>query len=142
MSRQSRETKKKKTENFHLMKIVMVFSQAIIFHLFDLISLVLWLCIFLLGRQCTYLWYFLTEALWYDADADVAMWTCESPFLRLDRHHKAYELSVYLQFCAKWFQEQGNKTSKRMKKSEWWCMIDNYIDDCDFERIASWAFLR
>jgi hypothetical protein len=36
---------------------------------------------------------------------------------------------------AKWFQEQGNKTSKRMKKSEWWCMIDNFIDDCDFERL-------
>jgi hypothetical protein len=51
-------------------------------------------CIF---RQCTFLWYFLTDALCYDADD--AMWTCESLFLGLDRHHKAYELSVDLQFC-------------------------------------------
>jgi hypothetical protein len=27
------------------------------------------------------------------------MWTCESPLLQLDRHHRTYELSVDLPFC-------------------------------------------
>jgi hypothetical protein len=32
---------------------------------------------------------------------------------------------------AEWFEEQGNKSCKNDEKSEWRCMIDNDIDDCD-----------
>jgi hypothetical protein len=34
-----------------------------------------------------------------NVSADVAMWTCESLLLKLDTHHRAYELSVNLRFC-------------------------------------------
>jgi hypothetical protein len=39
------------------------------------------------------------DSAFSNAGVDVAMWTCESRLLKLDRHHRAYELSVDLQFC-------------------------------------------
>jgi hypothetical protein len=73
------------------------------------------------------------ELILSNAGADITVGTCEFLLFKLDRHYKAYELSVNLQFCK---FEAMDATGKRFRftAADCWTIIDEF-DSIDWRTL-------